>query len=154
MRRRNFNHLSCLDALALNSYGVESCLPPAADSRPPRNANDGEWHTTRFAKPSSIPPDATGFRDMTFVLVNREIADLTRHLSTLETSDLKNKDSLIRQTEISLNEKYLKDIDRSNPSQTIVAAFSEVKLSSLRLTIRHQQSKFAKQEESKALKHS
>jgi hypothetical protein len=144
IRRRIFNHLSCLDALALSSFGAESCLPVTSDSLPPQNANDGELHASRFAKPSSLPVDATGFKDMTFVLVQREVADLTRHLSRLDSQDVKSKESLIRQTEISLNDKYLKDIDRSNPSQTIVAAMVEVNLSSLRLAIRYRKSKLAK----------
>jgi hypothetical protein len=144
LRRRIFNHLSCLDALALSSFGAESCLPVTSDSLPPRNANDGEWHASRFAKPSSTPADATGFKDMTFVLVQREVADLTRHLSRLDSQDVKGKESLIRQTEISLNEKYLKDVDRSNPSETIVAAMVEVNLLSLRLAIRYRESKLAK----------
>jgi hypothetical protein len=81
---------------------------------------------------------------MTFVLVQREVADLTRHLSRLDSQDVKSKESLIRQTENSLNDKYLKDIDRSNPSQTIVAAMVEVNLSSLRLAIRYRGGKLAK----------
>ena len=78
---------------------------------------------------------------MTFALVQRELADLTRHLSRLDSKDFTTKENLIRQTEVSLNEKYLKELDRSNPSQTIVAAITELNLSCLRLTVLHQKSK-------------
>lgn len=78
---------------------------------------------------------------MTFCLVHREIADLTRHLSSVATSDFQGKESLIAQTEISLNEKYLKHVDSNQPSHAVIVAFVEVKLSSLKLSILHQQSK-------------
>jgi hypothetical protein len=137
LRRRAWNYLCCLDALALSSYGAESCLPATADAQPPKNANDGEWHASRFAKPSSIPPDARGFKETTFILARREIAELTVRLAQVDPQDFATKERLLRQTKISLDEKYLNLIDRTNPSQTVVAALIEVSLSSLRLTLRH-----------------
>jgi hypothetical protein len=137
LRRRTWNYLCCLDALALTSYGSESCLPETSDSQPPKNANDGDWHVSRFAKPSSVPPDIKGFKEMSFVLARREIADLTMQISQLDPLDLAAKERLLRETKLSLDEKYLNHINRSNPSQTVVAALIEISLSSLKLTARH-----------------
>lgn len=137
LRRRGWNYICCLDALALSSYGAESCIPATSDAQPPKNADDAEWHASRFAKPSSVPQTATGFKETTFVLARREIADLTLQLSRVDPQDLVAKERLLRHTKLSLDEKYLNNIDGSNPSQTVVAALVEVSLSSLRLTIRH-----------------
>ncbi|KAF2670743.1 hypothetical protein BT63DRAFT_200131 [Microthyrium microscopicum] len=137
LRRRLWNYLCCLDALALSSYGAESCLPATADAQPPKNGNDEDWHANRFAKLSSVPLDAKGFKETTFILARRGIAGLTVQLSQFDSNDHAAKERLIRQTKLSLDEKYLNDIDLSNPSQTVVAAFIEVSLSSLRLTLRH-----------------
>ena len=137
LRRRCWNYLCCLDGLALSSYGAESCLPSTSDAQPPKNANDSEWYASRFAKPASIPPDIRGFKETTFVLARREIAGLTVQLSQLDPQDFVAKERILRQTKISLDEKYLNEIDRSNPSQTVVAALVEVSLSSLRLNLRH-----------------
>lgn len=78
-----------------------------------------------------------GFKETTFVLARREISDLTVQLSQLDPQDLAAKERLLRQTKLSLDEKYLSEINRANPSHTIVAALTEVSLSSLRLTLRH-----------------
>ena len=83
---------------------------------------------------------------MTFVLVHREIAELTIALTKVDPRDLGEKERMIHQTESSLYEKYLKLIDRSNPSQTIVQALVEIKLKSLRLTLSHRASLTAKAE--------
>lgn len=140
IRRRNWNHICCLNSLALISYGIESCLPPTSDAIPPKNANDSEWHASRFAKPESVPGDASGIKEMTFALVNRELADLAIEVSKLDGNDFDAKGKLIRQTEHKLYEKYLNHLDRGNPSQTVVAALVEVRLSAMRLTISHRQS--------------
>lgn len=141
-----WNQICCLDALAIHSYGAESCLPPTSDSRPPTNANDEEWHPGRFSKPYSVPQSVAGFKDMTFPLVHREVADLTRRLAALDCHNIKDKEDHIRSTEIRVNSKYLRDLNRSDPSQSIVAAMVEVKLSGLRLKLLHQQAKLAKSE--------
>lgn len=143
LRRRIWNYISCLDALALSSYGAESSLP-ASDSLPPINANDGDWHASRFAKPSSLPPETFAFKDLTFVLVHRQLAELTRQISKLDATDLNGKKNLIAKLEAGLKETYLKNVDQSNPSQTVIVAFVEVKLSCLRLSIRYQQAKISK----------
>jgi hypothetical protein len=95
LRRRTWNYLYCLDALALSSYGIESCLPAASDAHAPKNANDSDWHVSRFAKPSSIPPDIKGFKEMTFILARREIAELTVHISKLDPQDLAAKEIIV-----------------------------------------------------------
>lgn len=74
---------------------------------------------------------------MSFVLARREIADLTMQISQLDPLDLAAKERLLRETKLSLDEKYLNHINRSNPSQTVVAALIEISLSSLKLTARH-----------------
>ncbi len=81
---------------------------------------------------------------MTFVLVHRQLSDLTRQISRLETADFTGKESLIAKSESTLKETYLKNVDQSNLSQAIVVAFVEIKLSSLRLTVRYQQAKISK----------
>jgi len=110
------------------------------------NANDVDWLPSRFAKPDSVPGDAVGFKEMTFVLVQRELAELTMEISRREPDDFVEKERLIRQVELALYDRYIKLVDRSNPSQTIVAALVEIKLSSLRLTLSHRQSRAAKAE--------
>lgn len=142
LRSRIFNHLSCLDGLALSSYGTESCLPATADAPPPKNSNDRDWHASRFAKPSSVPHDIFNVKDMSFSLVNREIADLTRAISRVAIGDIQGKERLISKTEARLNEKYLKNVDRSIPSSTVIVAFAEVRFSTLKLSLLHQQTEF------------
>ncbi|CZR59489.1 uncharacterized protein PAC_09381 [Phialocephala subalpina] len=140
IRRRAWNHLCVLDAIALTSYGAESCLPATSDSRPPQNANDSDWHASRFAKPSSVPTSAVGFKDMTFALVHRELADMSRELAMIYCHDLCQKDAFVDQVEESLTQKYLTVIDTNKPSQTIVAALIQVRLASVRLSIKHRRS--------------
>jgi hypothetical protein len=137
IRRRIWNQICCLDALALSSYGAESCLPITSDSRPPQNANDNEWHASRFAKPSSVPTNLYGFKDMTFALVHRSIADMVRRLSHIDPTKLEEREEILRQTELQLQKNYLKDIERTNPSENIIIAFVGVKFSTLRLSISH-----------------
>ncbi|KAF8855925.1 hypothetical protein BDZ45DRAFT_625738 [Acephala macrosclerotiorum] len=137
IRRRKWNHLCVLDAIALTSYGAESCLPATSDARPPQNANDSDWHASRFAKPSSVPTSVVGFKDMTFALVHRELADMSRELTRIHSHDLNLMGAIVNQVEESLTQKYLIAIDTSRPSQTIVAALIQVRLASTRLSIQH-----------------
>jgi hypothetical protein len=139
IRRRLWNHVCCLDGLAVQFYGAESCLPARTDSRPQQNANDSEWQTSRFGKPGCTPKDETGFKDTTFALVNRAISDTIRELAELDTSEYEKKEAIIRDNEASITRKYFRDVDRSNPRQTVVVAFMEVRFAALRLTIRHRQ---------------
>jgi flagellar hook assembly protein FlgD len=80
---------------------------------------------------------------MTFALVHRQLSDLTRQISKLDAKDLIGKENLIAKSESTLNETYLKSVERSNLSQTVIMAFVEIKLSSLRLSIRYQQAKIS-----------
>ena len=144
IRRRSWNHLCVLDSVALSSYGAESCLPASSDARPPQNANDSDWHASRFAKPSSVPSNTVGFKDMAFALVHREISDMTRELARIDFHRFDEKDAIINRVEAHLTEDYLSHIDSSKPSQTSIAAFVEVKLASARLSIRHRRSENVK----------
>ncbi|KAH7356415.1 hypothetical protein BKA65DRAFT_207150 [Rhexocercosporidium sp. MPI-PUGE-AT-0058] len=144
IRARIWNHICILDAQAITSYGAESCLPQTCDALPPRNANDRDWHASRFANPSSVPPNALGFKDTTYVLVHREISDTTRLLSTVDRTDFDKRHSILSQAEASLNQKYLARTDRTNPSQTVIAALVEVRVSTLRLSLRHRQTENTK----------
>ncbi|KAE8448962.1 hypothetical protein EG329_008758 [Mollisiaceae sp. DMI_Dod_QoI] len=137
IRRRTWSHLCVLDAVALTSYGAESCLPTNSDAQPPQNANDSDWHASRFAKPSSVPSSTIGFKDMTFALVHRDLADMSRELSRIYCQNLDQKDCLVNQTEEDLAQKYLTSLDTSEPSQTIIAALIQVRLASARLSIYH-----------------
>jgi len=144
IRARIWNHICILDAQAVTYYGAESCLPPTSDCLPPRNANDRDWHASRFANPSSVPPNVLDFKDMTYTLVHREIADATRVLATVDGTDFHQRHKILSQVESSLNQKYLTRIDRANPSQTVIAALVEVRISSLRLCLRHRQTEHSK----------
>ncbi|EPE31846.1 Zn2/Cys6 DNA-binding protein [Glarea lozoyensis ATCC 20868] len=139
IRRRLWNHICCLDGLAIQFYGAESCLPARSDSRPHQNANDSDWDANRFGKPGSTPQDELGFQDTTFVLVNRSISDTIRKLAELDVVENEKKESIIRDNEAILAGKYLRDVDRSNPRQTVVVAFMEIRLAALRLVVRHRQ---------------
>ncbi|PMD55438.1 uncharacterized protein K444DRAFT_88562 [Hyaloscypha bicolor E] len=136
IRRRIWNHLCCLDAMALTFYGAESCLPAISDAQPPQNANEIDWHTSRFANPSSVP-SSSGFTDMTFALVHRIIADTTRALARVNPLDFEKKETIIRQTEADLHNGYLRDT--ADPSHKIIAAFAEVRIANLRLSNQHRQ---------------
>lgn len=136
IRSRLWNQICCLDAQAITCYGAESCLPASSDARPPRNANDRDWHASRFAKPSSVPPNVLGITDTTFVIVHRDIANATRLLTRIDSSELDEKCQILRETEASVSE-YLAGVDATNPSHTVIAAVVEVKLSTLRLSVRH-----------------
>jgi len=140
IRRRLWNHLCCLDAMAVSFYGAESCLPATTDSRPPQNANDRDWHASRFAKPSSVP-SAPGFAEMTFPLVHRAIADVTRFLAATELHDFEKKDVILREAETHINDTLLCDIDRNDPSHSVVAAYAEIRLASLKLPNLHRREK-------------
>jgi hypothetical protein len=125
--------------MALSFYGAESCLSATSDSRPPQNANDLDWHTSRFAKPSSVP-SSTSFTDMTFALVHRVIADTTRILARIDPLEFEKKETILRQTETALRVNYLHSIDKNIPSHNVVVAFAEIRIESLRLSNRHRQS--------------
>ncbi|KAE9377571.1 hypothetical protein N431DRAFT_398530 [Stipitochalara longipes BDJ] len=136
IRRRIWNHLYCLDAMALEFYGAESCLPTTSDAQPPQNANEIEWHASRFANPSSVPFNS-GFTDMTFVLVHRAIAETTHSLAGVEPLDFEKKEAILRQKEAELRSNYIYDTANSNCK--IVAAFIEVKFRSLRFSNQYRQ---------------
>lgn len=74
---------------------------------------------------------------MTFALVHRELADMSRELARIYCHNLDQKDAFVNQVEESLKQKYLSAIDTSKPSQTIVAALIQVRLASARLLIQH-----------------
>lgn len=139
LRRRAWNQLCCLDALAVNSYGVESSLPHQADTSPPMNAEDISWHASRYATSNTVPSPVDGLTGMTFALVQSRIADLTHRLSSVDSQDLKARMSLIQEMEDDLRERYLQHVDRSNPSHTIVVAFCEDKVAGLRLIGLHRE---------------
>lgn len=125
--------------MALSFYGAESCLPATSDTQPPQNANEIDWHTSRFATPSTVP-SSSGFTDMTFVLVHRIIADSTRILARVDPLDFERKEAILRQTEADIH-NYLRDT--SNPSYKVVAAFAEVRIASLRLPNRYREAQKA-----------
>ncbi|KAL2073846.1 hypothetical protein VTL71DRAFT_11172 [Oculimacula yallundae] len=139
IRARIWNHICVLDAQAINSYGAESCLPTTSDALPPINANDRDWHASRFANPSSVPQNAQSHKDTTFVLVHREIADTTRRLAAIDGTKFDERYNIVSQCEATLNQKYLAGIDRTNPSQTVIAAFVEIRISTFKLSLRHRQ---------------
>jgi len=124
----------------LCSYGHESSLP-ASDTQPPINANDAEWQASRFAKSSELPKETFGVKDMTFVLVHRQLADFTRGVSKRDMKDFRGKEELIGGMEERLKNTYLCGLERSDVKQSVIIAFVEVKLSILRLSIRYQQDK-------------
>jgi hypothetical protein len=125
--------------MAVQFYGAESCLPARADSKPHQNANDSDWQATRFGKPGCTPLDESGFKDTTFALVNRAISETVRELAGLDVEDYEKKESLIRDDEAIIISKYLKDVDRSNPRQTVILAFMEIRFAALRLVLQHRQ---------------
>ncbi|KAH6665041.1 hypothetical protein B0J14DRAFT_241526 [Halenospora varia] len=140
IRRRIWNHLCCLDAMALSFYGAESCLPATSDAQPPQNANEIDWRTSRFATPSTVP-SSSGFTDMTFTLAHRAIADTTRSLARVHPLDFERKEAILREIEADLHNNYL--LDTGNPSYRVAAAFAEVRIASLRLSNRHRQTQKA-----------
>jgi hypothetical protein len=137
IRGRAWNQLCCLDSMALSFYGTETCLPAVSDSRPPQNANDLDWHASRFANPSSVP-SSSGFTDMTFVLVHRIIADAIRALVDVDPLDFEKKEAILRHTETDLQNNYLRNTSHSS-HKVVVAAYAEVRIASLRLSNRHRQ---------------
>jgi DNA-binding protein Fis len=139
IRRRLWNHLCCLDGMAVQFYGAESCLPARTDARPHQNANDGDWQASRFGKPGCTPLDEHGFKDTTFALVNKAISDTVRKLAGLDAEEYEKKECLIRDDETMIVRKYLRNIDRSNPRQTVVMAFMEIRFAALRLVLQYRQ---------------
>ncbi|RDW91575.1 hypothetical protein BP5796_02740 [Coleophoma crateriformis] len=139
IRRRIWNQICCLDALAITNFGAESCLPATADCMPPINANDEEWKASRFASPSSLPGGSSGYTDMTYTLVEREISDLTRKLTKIGSQEIELEKNEIQQVERKLNELYFLDVDRTLPAQTVIVAMAEVRLSTLKLGIKYRE---------------
>ncbi|CZT44904.1 uncharacterized protein RSE6_05156 [Rhynchosporium secalis] len=139
IRARIWNHICNLDAQATSVFGAESCLPPTSDALPPKNADDREWHASRFANPSSVPANVLGFKDTTFALVHREISDTIRRLAAIDGNNFDERQRIISECETVISKKYLAGIDRTNPSQTVITAFVEVRISTLRLSLRHRQ---------------
>ena len=117
--------------MALAFYGTESCLPSTSDTQPPQNANESEWHASRFANPSSVPT-SEGFTDMTFVLVHRIIAETTRKIAGTDPLDFEGRENILRQAEAEIQGMYAYNTD--DPENRIVAAYTEIRISSLRLT--------------------
>jgi hypothetical protein len=140
IRRRAWNQLCCLDAMALSFYGAESCLPATSDAQPPRNANDSDWHASWFANPSSVPGSA-GITDMSFAIVHRVIADTARVLASVDPMDFEKKEGILRQTESEIHINYLHAMTHS--SHKILAAFAEVRIASLRILNRYRQTRKA-----------
>lgn len=136
VRRRIWNHLCCLDAMALSYYGAESCLPASSDAQPPQNTDEVDWRTSRFAPPSTVPL-SSGHTDMTFVLVHRVISNGTRSVAHIHPLEFEQKEAVLRQTETLLQNEFLHNTD--NPSPHVVAAFAEIRIASLRLSYRHRQ---------------
>jgi len=126
--------------MALNFYGAESCLPPTSDAQPPQNANEIEWHTSRFANPSSVP-SSFGFTDMTFVLAHRLIAETTRSLADVDPLDFEKREAILLQAEADLRRNY--ESDTANPSHKVVASYTEVRIASLRLSNQYRQTQKA-----------
>jgi hypothetical protein len=135
LRRRIWNHVCYLDGVAISSYGAESCLPATSDSKPPQNANDGDWHASRFAKPSSVPMNLTGFKEMSCVLAQREISDTIRTLSKLESDDFITKERTITQTEAIIKAKYFQSVERDSPTYAVALALVEMKIANMRLLV-------------------
>lgn len=144
LRRRIWNHICYLDGLAISSYGAESCLPASSDSVPPGNANDGDWHASRFAKPASVPSNILGFKDMSCVLTQRQVSDTVRALAKLEPNDFTGKEKILDETEGILNAKYFRSGIIEHPAYAVATALVDIRLSSLRLLVKHRQSEAGK----------
>lgn len=140
IRRRIWNHICILDGLCTNSYGFESCLPATSDAKPPQNANDSDWHASRFANPSSVPSELKGFKDMSYALAQREISDTNRACAGLSLEAFNEKLALLTRLEARLA-IYFQGDELDNPLCAAAKAAMETQLSTLRLSVQYQQSK-------------
>lgn len=78
---------------------------------------------------------------MTFPLINRAVADVTRLLAVTDPLDFDKNEAILRETETHINGVFLCDIDRNDPSQSVVAAYAEIRLAMLKLPNLHRREK-------------
>lgn len=142
IRRRIWNHICILDGLCSSSYGFESCLPATSDAKPPQNANDSDWHASRFANPSSVPSELKGFKDMSYLLSQRDISDTIRACGNLGAKCVDEKSVLLASLEARLL-VCLQNDEVEVPMYTAVKAAVEIQLSMLKLSVQYQKSKDA-----------
>lgn len=83
---------------------------------------------------------------MTFVVIQREISDTVRALSSLESKDFDGKEKLLDEIESNLTRTYFSSVDTSDASQRITSASAGIRLSSLRLAVRYRQTETGKLE--------
>jgi Fungal specific transcription factor domain len=137
MRRRLWNYLSHLDSRYLEALGGGSCLSALFwDTKPPTNANDGQWEASRFATKSSIPGEVNGFTDMTFAILCGQLANMMRNvLMQTETATLKSFEILLAGERARLHERHLQHLNTDVPFQQLVGVLCEIMMSRLRLII-------------------
>lgn len=82
--------------------------------------------------------------DMSFILVYRAISDCVRELADTPVGEFERRERVIRACERGVMEKYLKDVDGSNPAHIVILAFLEVKLAGLRLSVRQRRTEKAR----------
>lgn len=139
LRRRAWSHLCCVQALAVRSYGADPNLSSPSDTAPPSNVDDGKWCPSQYAGPRCVPTSMDRFTDMTFALVHRQLADLSCQMAKTSAVSSADRGRLISEAEDRLNQMYFRHMDRSQPTQAVVFAFSEERFLQQRLLLRHEQ---------------
>jgi hypothetical protein len=116
IRRRMWNYLNILDGFAMLNYGCESCLAAL-----PRNAEEEFWLASRFIKPSNVPPEVSGFTNMSLATIRGMLANLTRDvandLQLQGTRDtFTDHEARINAAKTAIDETYLPPSTPNSPS--------------------------------------
>jgi hypothetical protein len=144
MRRRLWYHVIILDLRAAEDHGSDpSIVEYSYDTEYPLNINDED------IKPGDERPplQREGATDMTFSLIRCEIVSLIRKLITVPLSTpnqrgpkdltLEEKEALVKETSLRLEDKYLKYCENAGPLFWVAASVARLILVKMNLLIYH-----------------
>ncbi|KAK1979852.1 hypothetical protein LZ30DRAFT_751150 [Colletotrichum cereale] len=136
MRRRSWSHFELMDNPLYNLEGADSGLPFISDVQPPKNANDGQWVPTRFAKPGSAPPDQDGITDMSFALVRQHLVRTTQSIIR-RRNDVSAEElgRLVDETDNFITAKFIAHADGSSPIHAFIVSYFRGSMKAMRLLI-------------------
>ena len=144
MRRRLWYHVIILDLRAAEDHGTDpSIVEYSYDTEYPLNINDEDINPGD-EKPPLV---RTGATDMTFTLIKCEIVSLTRKLITspfsttnhrgLKELTLEEKEALVMETKLRLEDKYLKYCENAGPLFWVACSVARLILVKMNLLIYH-----------------
>ena len=132
MRRRTWHFLRILDTKALESIGTESeTFQPAHNQSLPMNHPDSAWEIYQ-TWPKAVPAEH-GFTELTYSIVQSELADILRSLLNPQhpllmdmASYVEFHGSHIQQEKDRITRTYFRGLDFTDPIQSLVFMTTEL----------------------------